>query len=350
MSESTIRFGLIGYGAWGTCHAGAVVKTDGAVLTAIAGRSDASCRAAREAHPQAVVCSDYRELLAREDLDAVIVVLPNDLHHEVGSAVLLSGKHLLLEKPMTPSVEECDDLIRLARDNQRLLAIGHELRLSSLWGKAKELVDAGFVGTPQYVLVELSRNPYRQGADGWRYDIERVGNWILEEPIHFFDLARWYLDSAGEPESVYATANSRQSGHPELQDNFSAIVNFSGGAYAVISQTLSAFEHHQTVKLSGTEGALWASWSGAMDRTLHPTYFLKAFDGENLEEVPIERIPGEVFELEDQMAMFVRAIRDGEALSATGDDGKWSVAMCLAAQRSVTVSAPVLISDVLVHA
>ena len=176
---------------------------------------------------------------------------------------------------------ECDDLIRLAREHNRVFAVGHELRLSSLWGKVKELIDAGFVGEPLYVLIELSRRPYRQGSENWRYDINRVGSWILEEPIHFFDLARWYLSAAGEPQAVYATSNSRQPGHPELKDNFSAIVHFPRGAYAVISQTLAAFEHHQTVKVTGTKGALWASWSGAMDRTLHPTFSLRAFDGEN---------------------------------------------------------------------
>jgi myo-inositol 2-dehydrogenase/D-chiro-inositol 1-dehydrogenase len=268
-------------------------------------------------------------------VDVVDIVLPSHLHHEVASAVLGSGKHLLLEKPMCLSVEHCDDLVRLARENNLLLAVNHEFRLSSLWGKVKELVDGGFVGEPQYVLVELSRNPYRLGTDGWRFDINRVGNWILEEPIHFFDLARWYLEPAGRPETVYAAANSRQPGHPELQDNFSAIVRFTGGAYAVVSQTLGAFEHHQTVKLTGTRGALWASWSGAMDRTRHPTFSLRAFDGEKLDDVPITRTTGELFELEDHVAMLTAAVRRGGELPSTGEDGRWSVAICLAAARSV---------------
>lgn len=341
MADSPVRFGLIGFGAWGSCHADAITQTRGAELVAISARSEATCSAAREKYPQAATYTDYRELLERDDIDVVDIVLPTYLHHEVASAVLSSGKHLLLEKPMALSMEQCDDLVALARKHDRLLAIGHEFRLSSLWGKVKEMVDAGFVGDPQYVLVELSRNPYRQGASGWRYDISRVGNWILEEPIHFFDLARWYLMGTGEPESVYAAANSRQPEHPELQDNFSAIVHFSGGAYAVISQTLSAFEHHQTVKLTGTKGALWASWSGAMDRTRHPKFFLKAFNGGEVQEIPIEKITGEVYELEDQMALLVRAVRDGAPLAATGEDGRWSVAMCLAAARSVETGQPV---------
>lgn len=346
MSQTPVRFGLIGFGAWGKCHAGAIAKTEGAELAAIADGSAESCQAARDEFPQAEVFSDYRDLVERNDLDVVDIVVPNHMHHEIASAVIASGKHLLLEKPMCSTVEDCKDLIRQAKEAGRLLAVGHEFRLSSLWGKVYEMVQDGVVGEPQYALVELSRNPYRLGADGWRFDIGRVGNWILEEPIHFFDLARWYLSSAGKPETVYASANSRQPGHPELQDNFSAIVNFTGGAYAVISQTLSAFEHHQTVKLTGTKGALWASWSGALDRTRHPTFFLKAFDGENLENVEVTKITGELFELEDEMAAMVRAIREGTDLWCTGEDGTWSVAMCLAAQRSVDTGKPAVIDDV----
>lgn len=140
---------------------------------------------------------------------------------------------------------------------------------------------------------------------------------------------------------MYAAASSRQVDHPELQDNFSAIVHFPRGAYAVVSQTLAAFEHHQTVKVTGTKGALWARWSGAMDRTRHPTFSLKAFDGDQVQDLPVERIPGEVFELKDQVAILVRAIRNGAPLSVTAQDGQWSVAMCLAAAVSVETGQPV---------
>jgi myo-inositol 2-dehydrogenase / D-chiro-inositol 1-dehydrogenase len=341
--NNPVKFGLIGFGAWGKHHAEAIAKTPGAELAAISAASEASCAAAREAFPQAEVFADYRELLGRDDLEAVDIVAPTYLHFDMASAALRAGKHLLLEKPMAPSLRECDELIRVAREHDRLFAVGHEFRLSSLWGRLKELIDEGFIGRPQYALIELSRRPYRQGSNNWRYDINRVGNWILEEPIHFFDLARWYLSSWGDPVSVYAAANSRQPDHPELQDNFSAIVHFPGGAYAVVSQTLSAFEHHQTVKVTGERGALWASWSGSMDRTRHPQFSLRAFNGGDVVNVPIEKITGEVFELEDQMAMFVRAIRVGEPLACPAEDGRWSVAICLAAQRSVDEGKPVAI-------
>ena len=326
-----VRFGLIGYGAWGSHHARAIASAEGAELAAIAARSPA----ARADHPGAAIHADYREMLARDDLDVVDVVVPSDLHHEIGLAVLESGKHLLMEKPMALTIEHCDEMLALARSRGKLLIMVHELRLSSLWGRVKAMIDAGDVGDPQYALIELWRRPYRQGSGGWRYQIDRVGDWILEEPIHFFDLARWYFAKAGEPVSVYARANSRQPGHPELQDNFGAVVNFPGGAYAVIAHTLSAFEHHQTVKLTGTRGALWARWRGAQDRDRDPASSLIYFDGAASREISVPAPSGEIFELEEQIARVTRAVRHGEPVPADGEDGRRAVMLCLAAQRSV---------------
>lgn len=338
---SKVSFGLIGYGAWGSHHARVIADGASTKLTAVAERSDANRAEAQSKHPDAAVTADYRELLARPDIEVVDVALPSHLHHEVGRAVLEAGKHLLMEKPMTISIAGCDDLVQLANSKGLLIAVGHEFRYSALWGRVKELVDAGAIGDPQYALIELWRNPYRLGSEGWRYDIKRVGNWILEEPIHFFDLARWYLSGSGNPVSVYASANARDPQRPELQDNFSAIVNFPGGRYAVISQTLSAFEHHQVAKLTGSKGAVWASWSGAMDRTFHPTFFLKHFDGEKVLDVEIPKATGEVYELADQIEGMAEAVRTGKPPRVTGEDGRWSVAMCLKAQESVDTGAVV---------
>ncbi len=337
-----VRFGLVGFGAWGNCHADAIRQTENAEITAIAAESEDSCQAAREAYETAAVTNDYLELVRRDDVDVVDIVVPSFLHRDVAVAALEAGKHVLLEKPMALTLADCDAINAAASANDRILAVGHELRLSSMWRKVKELIDDGFIGTPQYCLVELSRRPYRPGADSWRFDIERVGNWILEEPIHFFDLARWYLDTAGTPQTIYAPANSRQAGHPELQDNFSAIMTLDSGAYAVVTQTLSAFEHHQTAKVTGTRGAIWASWSGAKDRTLHPDFKLRVFNDENEEVLDLtpERITGEVFELRDQIALMAQAVNGDKPVHATGIDGRWSVAMCVAAQQSVDSGQP----------
>ncbi len=334
-SDKIVRYGLIGYGAWGKHHARVIAAGKNTELMAIAVQSEKSREEVRKAYPKSSVYEDYRELLRRPDIDVVDVVLPSHLHHEVGRSVLEADKHLLMEKPMALSIAQCEDLIKLAQEKERLLAIAHEFRFSSLWGKVKEMVDAGVIGDPRYCLIELWRNPYRQGSDGWRYDIKRVGSWILEEPIHFFDLARWYFGKIGEPISVCANASHKRDERPELLDNFSAMMRFPNGGYAVVSQTLAGYEHHQVVKLTGTKGALWASWSGALDRTFHPTFWLKHFDGEKLVEIPLAKASGEVFELEEAVNGMTRAVRGEPLQCATGYDGRWSVAMCLKAQESV---------------
>src|SRR6476660_2003001 len=117
-----VRFGLIGFGAWGSHHAQAIAKTAGAELVAVAARSEATRAAAKEQHPTAHVYDDYRALLERDQLDVVDVVLPSHLHYEVAKAVLESGRHLFMEKPMALTVAHCDELIRLAQARNRLIA------------------------------------------------------------------------------------------------------------------------------------------------------------------------------------------------------------------------------------
>jgi len=335
MSNDDVQFGLVGYGLFGKHHAGAIARAAGARLSAIAVRSPTSQDEAREAHPTADVYGDYRQLLDRPDIDVVCVVTPNLTHFEVAQAVLEAGKHLLLEKPMALQLDHCNTLVKLAQDKNRILAVGHELRLSSLWGGAKQLIDDGVIGDPLHVLIELSRFPYRPGSQGWRYDIQRVGNWILEEPIHFFDLARWYLSARGEPTSVYARANARDADHPELKDNFSAVVNFPGNAYAVISQTLGAFGHHQTGKVVGTKGTLWAYWSAADARSDKPQFGLRYGLADDVTEMKFDKPTGELLELADEVAAMVHCIRTGAEPPCTGNDGRWSTLLCLAAQGSV---------------
>jgi myo-inositol 2-dehydrogenase/D-chiro-inositol 1-dehydrogenase len=336
-----IKFGLIGYGAWGAHHARAIQETVGAELVAIAARSVESQAAAREAQPQSEVVGEYRDLLVRSDIDVVDIVVPTHLHHEMACAALKAGKHVLLEKPMAANERDCADIISLAKKHQRILAIGFELRMSRLWARVKQMIDEGAIGEPQYCLIELWRRPYRPGSGGWRFDIDRVGNWILEEPIHFFDLARWYLSSLGDPISVTARAKARNVERPELTDNFTAILDFPGGGYAMISQTLSGFEHHHTAKVTGSKGALWASWSGAMDRTFAPEFFLKYHDGSTVQAIDCGGPAGEVFELVQQIERVADAVRNEVPVHASGDDGLWAVRMCMSAAEAAAGGATV---------
>ncbi len=329
-----MRFGLIGYGLWGRQHAGAIRKAPGAVLAAIACRSEATAAAARRDFPDVPVHRDYRELLARPDVDVADVVVPNHLHEEIGVAALDHGKDVLLEKPMAATGEQCDRLLAAARRSGRVLTIGHELRLSTQWGRVKAMIDAGDIGEPVYVLHTLFRFPYRPGAEGWRHDRARVGSWILEEPVHAFDSAMWYLEGQGDPVSVLAVGNGRR---PEdgMEDNFTALLRFRGGAYAVITETLAAFEYHHLTEVVGREGSIRAWWSGTLDRTRQPAFELKVQRrGASQAETVTLAASGELFELETQLAQAVVAFRERRPL-VSGEEARKRVIVCVEAERSL---------------
>src|ERR1041384_1377345 len=82
-----------------------------------------------------------------------------------------------------------------------------------------------------------------------------------------------------------------------------------------------------------------------MDRTFAPQFSQVHHDGNGKREIPITKITGEVYELEDEMAMMVKAVRDGASVAATGEDGRWAVALCLAAARSVRTGGVVSIAE-----
>jgi len=337
-----MRFGLIGYGAWGRHHAEAITRAEETELAAIACKSEQTKLQAEQDHPGVEVYRDYRDLLQREDVKAVDIVLPTFIHARVGVEALEAGKHVLLEKPMAGNAGECDLLLEASRKSGKVLTIGHELRLSTQWGKVKELISRGEIGSPLYALVSLFRSPYRRGAEDWRYDRFRVGSWILEEPIHFFDFILWFFEDLGDPIAVQAYGNSKEN-IEGLYDNFSSVLKFPGGEYAVITQTLGGFEHHQIVEIVGTEGAIRSTWSGAMDRTLEPQFSLRLQRQgcDSWEEIPIE-LSGEVFELRDEIKKTAELFKLGKPLYQP-EEGRKVVIICNEAERSLSENMEILL-------
>ncbi len=330
----SVRFGLVGLGGWGLCHARMLHEAEGAGLAAVVTRSPEKGAEAARAYG-ARVYADYEGLLRGGDIDVVDLVVPNHLHRPMAVAALQAGKHVLLEKPMALSVEDCDEILRTAQAAGRRLFVGHELRFSPLWGRVKSLIDEGAIGRPLHVQITLFRRPYRQGAEGWRWDAGRVGSWILEEPIHFFDLADWYLGGWGDPVVVSAWANGLPDRAPCLLDNFTATVTYGGGAYAVVSQTLAGYQHHLAAHVVGERGAIRAWWSGEMDRAEHPEYGLEVGGETGVRRVPVPEVPGETLELRRQIEAVARAVRAGAGPAVGGREGRKAVQICLAAEQAV---------------
>ena len=331
-----MRIALVGYGAWGRHHARALDEAPSCTLAAIVAHGDASAASAAADRPSVPVHRAMEPVLADRSIEAVVVAAPNALHAPLALAALNAGKHVLLEKPMALTLADCDALAAAAKVSGRVLSIGHEMRVSSQWGRVKELIREGAIGTPRHAGITLFRFPYRTGSGGWRYDATKVGSWILEEPVHFFDLLLWYGEAWGPPVALRALAE----GDPGMPRALSATLRFSGGEFATLNTVVGGFEHHVTLQMMGETGAIRSLWSAPMDRSFSPSASLHVFrgraqPGEQAEAVPLTQT-GEVFELVTQAEQAVQGFRAGRAL-VTPEAARDAVRCCLLAEFSARV-------------
>jgi myo-inositol 2-dehydrogenase/D-chiro-inositol 1-dehydrogenase len=332
-----LRFGLAGYGAWGRYHAQAIQSTPDCELTAICSATSGSRESASQ-ETGAQVFSSLEELLANAEVDIVDIVAPNYLHEEMTCAAFQHGKHVLLEKPMATSIAACDRMIEASKAAGKVLLIGHEMRFSGLHGEVRRILDSGRLGDLRYVIIDLWRRPYRKGAGGWRWDPQRVGNWILEEPVHFFDLASWYLDRCGAPATMFAYGNTMDADRErnlDVDDNFTALFTYPNGAYGVVSHSLAAVEHHLSIKLFGSKALIRAEWHAELDRSEKPAFELTMSENGAMRPIEVPSTPGEIFELRQEIAAMAAAVRDGAPLPITPEEGRRAIMLCLEARRSL---------------
>jgi myo-inositol 2-dehydrogenase / D-chiro-inositol 1-dehydrogenase len=335
-----VRFGLIGAGRWGACHASAIANTAGARLAAVATSNVESARRAGEEFGVPAYAS-WEAMLADSEklgLSAVDIVAPNVLHAPIATAALNSNLHVLVEKPMATTLEGCTSILDAAVSNARSVAVGHELRMSSLWGTVKRTIDEGRIGEPRAMTTTLFRRSFRSGSGGWRHDRARVGSWLLEEPVHFLDLARWYFSTAGDPVSVYAKASGPAGG---LHENFLAVLEFGTDGYAAVAQTLAGAEHHVVAEIIGTAGAVRVTWSGESDRSRTPQCRAILASNDIAEDLRLPEIPSEEEALQREIANMVASVNGGEEPVTTAHDGLWAVMMALAAEESALAGRPV---------
>jgi myo-inositol 2-dehydrogenase / D-chiro-inositol 1-dehydrogenase len=216
-------------------------------------------------------------------------------------AALDAGKHVLLEKPMATTLADAERVVAAAKRSRCYLGVGLELHVSRQWARVRELIAEGAIGRLRYANLTLFRRPFRPGSGNWRVTRDRVGSWILEEPIHYIDLLLWYFRERGLPVEVSASGLASPLG-PGMSDAFTATMTFADGSYAVFSQCLTGFEHSLVLELAGEKGAIRTWWAGAIDRTDTPDFELKLkrAGAEAAELVAVEK-SGEVFELEEQL-------------------------------------------------
>jgi myo-inositol 2-dehydrogenase / D-chiro-inositol 1-dehydrogenase len=324
------RVALAGFGAWGQMHARAIAAIADAEIVAVYCHGDTSEAAATEILPRARRYRDYHAMLRAGGFEVVNITVPNHMHAPFTVAALEAGTHVFAEKPLGLSLQQCDAVIATQRRTGGLVAVGHELRVSRQWGGVREIIARGDIGKVRHQHFSLFRHAFRQGSGGWRYDMEKVGSWILEELVHFFDLVLWYAAENGAPTRVYACGNGRNS---TLAENLVTTLEWADGSTAVLSQCLAGFEHHSLLELAGTQGAIRTWWSGTLDRTLTPTFELKAKRGPTPVDIVAVPQSGEVFELEEILRRAYAGFHSGVSILPP-NDVRASIAVCLAAQEA----------------
>ena len=188
----------------------------------------------------AKVYADHHALLDDVQFDLASICLPPFVHAAIAIDLLNAGKHVLVEKPMAPSLQECDEMLQAADSNQRLLSIVAQNRFKTPTMKLKKIVESGIIGPIRHAQVD---------SFWWRgqsyYDLWWRGTWekegggcTMNHAVHQIDLFHWML---GMPTALQAIVANIAHDNSEVED-FSTTVLFYGNGS--IGQINSSLVHH----------------------------------------------------------------------------------------------------------
>jgi len=168
---------------------------------AVAERADALAKTANAAS-----CSDWRDVVSRDDVDIVIVATTNESLAKVALGAIEAKKHVLVEKPAARSVAEVDPLIEAAKKNGVQVRVGFNHRYHPALRKAREIVDSGEAGELMFLRARYGHGG-RVGYDKeWRANPELSGGGeLIDQGVHVIDLARWFLGDFPKVEGFAAT-------------------------------------------------------------------------------------------------------------------------------------------------
>jgi len=334
-----IRFGITGSGYMGRTHAEAIKHvSEVAELVAIWGGTRAAELAARCG---AVAEATLESLVARDDIDAIVITTPHYLHTREALLALRAGKHVLIEKPMATRVEDCDLILGEAAKRGLKVGVAHNLRYRVNLPEVRKIIASGAIGRVQSMHFAMFRQLANVGnfggnKTGWVNLPECVG-FVIDGMPHGIDAMRWATGA-----DVKRVAGFCRTYTPEraIEDTTVGILEFTNGAICSVHTTQAShgdFEGEMAhVQIIGSAGSLDMDGFGALhltDRKLG--WRLVCAQPPVRPDDPNAAFgDGRMHAFRQQIRGFVDAIHDRPNDVATGQDGRTGLATCLALLKS----------------
>jgi predicted dehydrogenase len=313
-----------------------------AVVTAIADTNETSRGWARDTAPEIEVYSDYREMIERAPIDAVVVATPNFTHAEVLDHLLQTDHHILVEKPLCTTLEDCQLVERAASNHAGVIWVGMEYRYMPLVARLIDEVRGGAVGNVRMLAIREHRFPFLKKVDDWNRFSRNTGGTLVEKCCHFFDLMNHILESrptallASGAQDVNHLDETYDGNVPDILDNAFVIVDYENGCRAMLDLCMFA-EGSRTQQEIAVTGDI-----GKVECLLpESTLIIGKREFGNVEKVTIsvdDKVQNAGFHhgaTYFQHLAFLDAIRRGSAPDVSLSDGLLAVAMGIAAQISI---------------
>lgn len=333
MLTDPVRIGIIGAGFIAAYHLDGLHSAGGADLRMIAGRTLQKTAALAARYGIAATTTDWRELLARDDIDAVVITTPDDTHLEIAVAAARAGKHILLQKPMARSSEECRSIIAAATQAKVHLQVSFMHRHFEEVVMARQWLADGVVGQPY--MVRLRNATPGPDWGHWFYSRARVGGGVVMQlGIHGIDLLRHLLGDItrlSASTALLRTERKLADGslvHPDNEDHALATYHLANGALASHEMSMSEVQgcDRFTLEVYGEAGTIWLR-SGRGPLALYAPA-RNGVDGWQVPALP-RRAPGA-----RQHALFLDILRGRVAADPTAQDGLASVLVAEAIYRA----------------
>jgi len=281
--------------------------------------------------------TDYREVLADPDVDAVLVCSSTNTHSEISIAAAKAGKHVFCEKPVDLTIARVDAAIAAAGDAGVILQVGFNRRFDPDFRRIHEIVASGAIGVP-HILKIISRDPNPPSPQYAAVS----GGMFVDMTIHDFDMARYLVGS--EVTEVYAAGAvlvDPEIGKAGDIDTALITLRFANGTVGVIDNSRKAvFGYDQRAEVLCSNGM------AANANHFHDTVVVSG--AERIETGLPQNFFMDRYTLsfEIEIREFVEAILGGKAPSCDGRDGRQALVIALAAKKSLVEGRPVRTSEI----